>query len=122
MGHQDIEKLLADVAEIEEAAADEDRQHYRSRRPAKAPSQVYSIRIPVDRLEELRQVARRHEVAPSVLMRTWVLERLKSEVAPKVLRVDNSFETALRQRKAAADYQKYSRMIKPRPRLREMAS
>ena len=40
------------------------------------PSQVYSVRIPVEKLELLRKVAAEQHKAPSVLIRTWVLERL----------------------------------------------
>ncbi len=45
------------------------------------PSQVYSVRIPVEKLELLRRVAAEHHEAPSVLIRKWVLERLDM-VAP----------------------------------------
>jgi aryl-alcohol dehydrogenase-like predicted oxidoreductase len=47
-----------------------------------ATSQVYSLRIPVDRLAELRQVAEADGVEPSALMRQWVLDRLDAEKAP----------------------------------------
>ncbi|HWL37458.1 MAG TPA: hypothetical protein VNQ77_14835 [Frankiaceae bacterium] len=42
-------------------------------------SQVYSIRIPVDRLEDLRALAAARGEAPTALMREWVLERLAAE-------------------------------------------
>ncbi len=45
-------------------------------RPAKQPSQVYSIRLPVDRLAELRRYADRRGMAPTALIREWVLQRL----------------------------------------------
>ncbi|RBY84572.1 hypothetical protein [Blastococcus sp. TF02A-30] len=54
-------------------------------RPPKEPSQVYSIRIPTDRLEELRTVAAARGIAPSQLMRTWVIERLDSAVSRRKL-------------------------------------
>jgi hypothetical protein len=47
-----------------------------------ATSQVYSLRIPVDRLAELRQVAEADGVEPSALMRQWVLDWLDAEKAP----------------------------------------
>lgn len=56
----------------------------RARRQAKEPSQVYSIRVPVDRLEELRSLAEARGETPSGLMRRWVLERLASEVSGEV--------------------------------------
>lgn len=48
-------------------------------RPPRDPAQVYSLRMPVDRLEQLRRAAEQAEVSPSTLMRTWVLERLDAE-------------------------------------------
>jgi hypothetical protein len=52
--------------------------------PATAPRpwQVYGLRIPVDRLAELRHVAEADGVEPSALMRQWVLDRLDAEQAP----------------------------------------
>lgn len=47
--------------------------------PPKDPSQVYSVRIPVSRIEELRRVASGKGLAPSTLLREWVLERLDLE-------------------------------------------
>jgi hypothetical protein len=49
--------------------------------PPRNPSQVYSIRIPVERLEQLRRIAERSGLAPSVLMRRWVIERLDRDRA-----------------------------------------
>ena len=45
-------------------------------KPTRTPSQVYSVRIPVDQLERLRRHAVRAGTTPSDLIRTWVLERL----------------------------------------------
>jgi len=42
---------------------------------------VYSLRIPVDRLEQLRRLAAEKHMTPSALMRAWVLERLDAEDA-----------------------------------------
>lgn len=49
------------------------------RRMRRVASQVYSVRIPVDRLEDLRQLAVARNEAPTALMRRWVLERLDAE-------------------------------------------
>jgi predicted DNA-binding protein len=43
-------------------------------------SQVYSIRVPVERLEQLRNLAKERTVAPTVMLREWVLTRLDSEI------------------------------------------
>jgi hypothetical protein len=76
---EDIERILAEEAEAAEEHRDDDVPMVRSRRPAQEPSQVYSLRIPVERLEELRQLAAARHLTPSALMRSWVLERLELE-------------------------------------------
>jgi len=82
----------------EEAITHEDTQDvaYGNLTPAVNPSQVYSVRIPVDRLEELRRVAESRGLAPSALLRSWVIERLDREkllrpVSVRALETD-SFE------------------------------
>lgn len=59
-------------------------------RPPRKPAQVYSLRMPVEWLEQLRRAAEQAGVSPSALMREWVLERLTGEardaVAMEVLR------------------------------------
>src|SRR5260221_13621819 len=44
--------------------------------PPRDPAQVYSVRIAVGRLEQLRTRALKEGVAPSALIRQWVIERL----------------------------------------------
>jgi hypothetical protein len=61
---------------------DEDESPLEPPAPPRQPSQVYSLRIPVEKLELLRQVAAEHNEVPSALMRRWVLERLEA-IAPK---------------------------------------
>lgn len=75
----DIGKLLAEEAEAAEEHRDDDIPLVRSRRPAKEPAQVYSLRIPVEKLAELRRLAEERHLTPSALMRSWVLERLEQE-------------------------------------------
>jgi hypothetical protein len=62
--------------------------------PPKEPSQVYSVRIPVARLDELRKIAAGCEQAPSTLLREWVLERLDMERHRLVENSDDSDTTA----------------------------
>ncbi len=68
---------------LEAAEAEEDREGadeiYVRPKMAREPSQVYSVRIPVARIEELRRVAERECVGPTTLMRTWVIDRLDAE-------------------------------------------
>src|SRR5262249_46577741 len=49
---------------------------HQGRQPASDPSQVYTVRIPVSRLRELRAIAAELGEPPATLIRRWVLERL----------------------------------------------
>lgn len=51
------------------------------RRPAKQPAQVYSLRIPTDRLDQLRRLANERGIEPSALMRQWVIAQLDAEAS-----------------------------------------
>jgi hypothetical protein len=80
---ESIRELLArEAAEAEEHAAAEARGEVpappgkRASRKASDPSQVYPVRIPVARLNELRKVAEGLGVPPTSLIRQWVIERL----------------------------------------------
>ncbi|MGH3698130.1 MAG: hypothetical protein ACRDQY_01400 [Pseudonocardiaceae bacterium] len=55
----------------------------RHREPAKSPTVVYSVRIPADWIEELRQLAAGRDVQPTALIRTWVLAQLDAEHSPE---------------------------------------
>lgn len=91
MSNKDIAELLAAEAEGAERHANEEDHgpSYRRRHPPRDPAQVYSLRIPVDQLEELRELAAGKGVTPSALMRQWVLERMAAEKAglPDALQV-----------------------------------
>jgi hypothetical protein len=91
MSNKDIPELLAAEAEEAERHADEEDHgpSYRRRHPPRDPAQVYSLRIPVGQLEELRELAAGKGVTPSALMRQWVLERMAAEKAglPDALQV-----------------------------------
>lgn len=80
-----IADLLAAEAEAAEQLRDDDDlgPTYAPKHPPKDPSQVYSVRIPVSRLEQLRQRATEEGVAPSSLMRKWVIERLDADESVK---------------------------------------
>ena len=74
--------LAREAAEAEARAEAEERGEIaptpgqRGRKRAADPSQVYAVRIPTSRLNELREVAARLEVPPTTLIRQLVLERL----------------------------------------------
>jgi hypothetical protein len=73
---------IAAAVEDAEATADEDLEWTRHREPAKSPTAVYSVRIPVDRIDELRQLAAERGVQPTGLIRTWVLAQLDAARSP----------------------------------------
>ncbi len=52
-----------------------------------AGAQVYSVRIPPDALAALRRLAEARGQLPSVLIRGWVLERLRQETTGEELLV-----------------------------------
>lgn len=76
---RNIQDILAEVADQAEQTRDEITRMYRSNRPAVEPSQVYSIRIPVSRLGRIRALAAKYGMAPTSMLRTWILERLDAE-------------------------------------------
>jgi hypothetical protein len=89
-----ISQIVAEEAAASEAARDDDAVYVRNRTTAKDPSQVYSLRIPVARLEELRVIAERQSLPPSALMRRWVLERLDQEIERAGLEAEKRHELA----------------------------
>lgn len=76
---RNIQDVLAEVAERAEETRDEAVKMYRSKQPPTGASQVYSIRIPVSRLENIRKLAARYGVPPTSMLRSWILERLDLE-------------------------------------------
>jgi hypothetical protein len=74
-------------------------RHHRHRQPSALPAshqpstgprgraQVYSVRIPADALSALRRLAEARGQLPSVLIRGWVLERLRQETTGEELLV-----------------------------------
>lgn len=83
MADQEILERIAGAVEDAEATPDEELEWTRHREPAKSPTAVYSVRIPVDRIEELRQLAAERGVAPTALIRTWVLAQLDAARSPE---------------------------------------
>ncbi len=81
MAGDNIADVLAEEAEAFEEAKDVPPQgrRVRNRRRTEDPSQVYSIRIPVARLEQLRRLAESRGMTPTALARLWVLQRLDQE-------------------------------------------
>jgi hypothetical protein len=82
MTSSSIGEVLAGEATLAEQAENRAGGPYvRSRRRPKDPVQVYSLRVPVDRLELVRQLAEQENTTQAALLRKWVLERLDQELA-----------------------------------------
>lgn len=76
MGDDDLAaRLAAAVADVERDP-DTEPNWVRHREPSKSPTAVYSVRIPVERIEELRELAASRGVQPTALIRAWVLAQL----------------------------------------------
>jgi len=79
MVDEDLAATLREEAERAELEEDTDEDVWVPRKAPRQPSMVYSIRIPVGRVEELRRVAAAAGLNPSAMVRQWVLERLDAE-------------------------------------------
>lgn len=76
MTNPDHELLDKIAAEAEHAEATRDAElPYQRRRQASAQS-VYGLRLPTERIEQLRRLAAARGVEHSVLARQWVIEQL----------------------------------------------
>lgn len=77
-----LDDVLSDVAADADATKNEPptANAVRSRNRANDPATVYSVRIPVSRIEQLRVFAENRGVTPSALIRQWVDERLTAEI------------------------------------------
>lgn len=69
----------AEEAEMAAGEDDADETIYVRPRSPKEPTQVYSIRLPVSRVEQLRALAEARGVEPTVLVREWIVDRLAQE-------------------------------------------
>ncbi len=70
---QALRDKLAAEAEHAEATREADLPYQRRRTGGQA---VYGLRLPVERIEQLRRLAAARGVEPSVLARNWVIEHL----------------------------------------------
>lgn len=95
MSDTDLDRTLRALAEEAELAREDTvpPTARRKTRRAKDPSQVYSVRIPVDRLEQLRRVAAARGSAPSALIRELVVAFLDDQpVEPTITTATEALE------------------------------
>jgi hypothetical protein len=83
MADKELLDRIAAAVEDAEMTSDEELEWTRHREPATSPTAVYSVRIPVDRIEELRQLAAERGVQPTALIRVWVLAQLDAARSPE---------------------------------------
>jgi len=79
MTRKTMADMLAEEAEQAEQHRDDELTRGHRRAEPKEPAQVYRLRIPADRLDQLRQLAADRHTTASALMRAWVLDRLDTE-------------------------------------------
>lgn len=72
---KELRDKIATEAQHAEASRDADLP-YRRRRPPR--SAVYGLRLPHERIDQLRRLAEARGVEPSVLVRQWVIEHLEA--------------------------------------------
>lgn len=88
--------------DLEQAAADAEATRNEPATPAAVhrsaapvdPGTVYSVRVPVSLIEQLRVFAETRGTTPSALMRQWIIERLASESSGVGVGVDQLQATA----------------------------
>lgn len=76
-----IKETLEQEAAEAEASRDEAPARMHRARSTGTTNHVYTVRMPADKLAELRAVAEQSGEQPSAMMRRWVLERLEEERA-----------------------------------------
>ncbi|MGH3972579.1 MAG: hypothetical protein ACRDS9_04535 [Pseudonocardiaceae bacterium] len=83
MADRELLDRIGAAVEDAEATPDEELEWTQHREPAKSPTAVYSVRIPVQRIEELRRLAADRDCQPTALIRTWVLAQLDAARSPE---------------------------------------
>lgn len=77
MKKSELDAMLNSIDEGERHEEEEEQEAVYVRPPApRHPTQVYSVRVPVDRLDQLRTLAQKEGVSTSVLVRQLVIEGL----------------------------------------------
>jgi hypothetical protein len=76
MSDEDVAARIRAAVDDVDADSGVEPDWVRHREPSKSPTAVYSVRIPVERIEELRELAASRGVQPTALTRAWVLAHL----------------------------------------------
>lgn len=95
----DLEKLLRDEAEHAETHHDSPTGPETSvSRPGHARSTVYSVRLNPDEVAALQEYADEEGLPASTLVRSWIIERLRSNGAAPDIRqlIHDEVQTAVR--------------------------
>lgn len=87
MSEQGLDRLLRDEAEHAERHVDaEPRPETTITRPGRARSTVFSVRLNQEEAAELQQFAEDEGLPASTLVRSWIIERLRSQGLPPEVR------------------------------------
>ncbi|MGH8981358.1 MAG: hypothetical protein ACRDWE_10120 [Acidimicrobiales bacterium] len=114
MTNEDMDEMLRAIDEAEGAdESDEDvAATYRRVPPAKAPAQVYSVRVPSNRLQQLRGLSELEGIPTSALVRNLVVEGIErrlgrlgevEELAERVVRLESDMNELRKAYKARDD-------------------
>lgn len=107
MTNQNPDLLARLSAEADQAEATRDADlAYRRRRPIGGQA-VYGLRLPAERIAQLRRIARARGIEPSVLARAWMIEQLDRAEAgahnPDAGRWERDFRAATEQLRQLLD-------------------
>ena len=81
LSQQELEAVIAEEAADVDERRDREEEDGPLYRAARREQRSYHIRMPEDRLEQLRRLAEEAGMPTSTLMRQWLLDRLEAELA-----------------------------------------
>lgn len=91
-----IDDDLDDQASYQEFAATDTKASVQETAAQRPRSQVYSIRVPVEQLGQLRRLAKDRGTAPTTMLREWVLAQLEDEIGTKVRTAEDASPETVR--------------------------
>jgi hypothetical protein len=91
-----IDDDLDDEASYQEFSATDSRTGGPAMAAQRPRSQVYSIRVPVEQLEQLRRLAKDRGLAPTAMLREWALVQLEAEIGTRVQKAQDSSPEAVK--------------------------